>query len=132
MKNVLEYMEAALSRNPGKVLIADPAGALTCEEFLYRSRQIGSFLWAKLHDSGRPVAVYLDKTPACAAAMMGVVYSGCFYAVLDTAQPADRIRLIFDTLQPVAVLTDRDHMEDAKKNGVPILLMEDALQPPHR
>ncbi|MDD7388952.1 MAG: amino acid adenylation domain-containing protein [Lachnospiraceae bacterium] len=128
MKNVLEYMEAALSRNPEKILIADPDSSLTCKEFLHRSRQIGSFLCAELHAFRRPVAVYLDKTPACAAAMMGVVYSGCFYAVLDTAQPADRIRLIFDTLQPAAVLTDRAHQEKAEELGVPVLLLDDALQ----
>lgn len=128
MKNVLEYMEAALSGHPQKILISDPNGSLTCEEFLHQSRQIGSFLWSELHAFQKPVAVYLDKTPACAAAMMGVVYSGCFYAVLDTSQPADRIRLIFDTLKPAAVLTDRSHLDAAGKLDVPVILLEEALQ----
>lgn len=130
MKNVLDYIETALAKHPDRILISDPESRLTGQEFLHQSRQIGSFLWNRLHVYQKPVAVYLDKTPACASAMMGVVYSGNFYAVLDTAQPADRIRLILDTLQPAAILTDAAHQKEAEKLGVSLILLEDALQVP--
>ena len=126
MKNVLEYMETALSRNPQKVLIADSVSRLTCQEFQEQARQIGSFLIRKLHVFQQPVAVFLDKSPACAAAMMGVVYSGNFYTVLDASQPADRIQRIFSTLQPAAVLTDTTHLAAADELGVPVILLEEA------
>lgn len=121
-------MEAALLKHPKKILMADPAGTLSCEEFLHQARQAGSFLAETLHTWQNPVAVYMEKTPACAAAMMGIVYSGNFYVVLDTAQPADRIRKILDTLHPAAILTDSAHEQAAKKLQTPVVIFEEALQ----
>lgn len=61
--------------------------------------------------------------------MMGVVYSGNFYVVLDTAQPADRIQRILDTLRPATILTDRDHEEAVGTfaASLPVITMEEAL-----
>ena len=35
----------------------------------------------------RPVAFYLEKSVSAFAAMLGTVYAGCCYSVLDTRQP---------------------------------------------
>ena len=51
----------------------------------------------------------MEKTPACLAAMLGTVYGGDFYTVIDTKMPWDRIRKIFSVLKPAAIITDRDH-----------------------
>lgn len=41
-----------------------------------------------------PVAIYMDKSPALAEAMLGVLYSGNFYVVLDTQMPVERVHRI--------------------------------------
>ena len=41
---------------------------------------------------------YLDKEVECVESMLGVVYSGNFYTVLDSKSPKERIDLILNTL----------------------------------
>lgn len=42
--------------------------------------------------------------------MFGVLYSGNFYTVIDTKSPIARIKLILDTLEPIAVITDQKNL----------------------
>lgn len=105
MKNVLEWLEETSARVPDKVAVRDEGSALTFGQLEERAREVGTWV------SGRcaprtPVALYLEKSSACLAAMMGVVYAGCFYSVLDVRQPAERLSAIMDTLRPGVVLTD--------------------------
>ncbi len=39
--------------------------------------------------------------------MLGVVYSGNFYTILDTKSPAERIELILSTLEPEIIITSK-------------------------
>ena len=79
----------------------------------------------------------MEKTPACLAAMLGTVYGGDFYTVIDTKMPWDRIRKIFSVLKPSAIITDRDHEETVRealaserKDSPKILLYEKAMYVP--
>ena len=79
----------------------------------------------------------MEKTPACLAAMLGTVYGGDFYTVIDTKMPWDRIRKIFSVLKPAAIITDRDHEETVRealaserKDSPKILLYEKAMYVP--
>lgn len=108
MKNILEYLERSAGKWPEKTACADTDTSMSWSQLRETAARIGSLL-LKHHMTHRPVAVYMEKTPACLAAMLGTIYSGCFYTVIDTKMPWDRIRKIFSVLKPVAVLTDRDH-----------------------
>ena len=117
MKNILEFLEKDAARYPDKTAFSDSEEALTYSEALELSKRIGSCL-AQLGCRNKPVAVYLDKTARALTAMLGVVYSGNFYAMIDSEMPTDRIGRIFTTLQPFAVLTDEAHLDSAKELGV--------------
>ena len=70
-----------------------------------RARRIGSFL----HQAGfykKPVVVFMKKHPKTIVAFLGTIYSGCFYVPLDEEMPRHRIDLIFQTLQPGAIICD--------------------------
>lgn len=131
MKNILEYLERTAEQFGEHVAVADDTVQLTFSELKNKSQRIGSAL-SKLKTRNMPIAVYLDKTPACAAAFLGVVYSGNFYVVIDSFMPGERINKIFETLKPCAVLTDEQHKEKAKElkfNGE-IVIYEDAVRVP--
>lgn len=131
MKNILDYLEQTAERFGAHVAVADDTVQMTFSELKDKARQIGSAL-SELEMRNMPIAVYLDKTPACAAAFLGVVYSGNFYVVIDSFMPVERIRKIFETLKPGAVLTDEAHEEKAKELGFEgkIVLYEDAVETP--
>ena len=136
MKNILEYLEHSVSRRPEKTACADTDTSMTWRQLREASARIGSLL-LKHRLTHRPVAVYMEKTPACLATMLGTVYGGDFYTVIDTKMPWDRIRKIFSVLKPAAIITDRDHEETVRealaserKDSPKILLYEKAMYVP--
>lgn len=129
MKNILSYLEEACLKYPDNISIADDTSSLTYGQLLTNIRHVGSYV-AKKAATNQPIAVYMDKTPDCASAFLGVVASGNFYVILDTAMPVERINRIFETLKPAAVITDASHKKEAENfcfDGV-ILEYETAIQ----
>lgn len=112
MKNVLQLAETAALRTPNKTAFVDMHNSLTYQDLVCTAKRIGSFLYARL-GCGRPVAILLDKSVYAISAMLGIVYSGNFYTVIDTQMPADRIKKIFSTLKPAAIISDEKHARTA-------------------
>ena len=103
MKNILEMLEHSAERSPEKTVFADENKSVTYGEFLKTVQSIGS----KIAAAGvykAPVAVIAERSVENLAAMFGVLYAGCFYTVIDADMPAERIKAIFETLNPAAVL----------------------------
>lgn len=131
MKNILSYIEQAGERYPDHIALADETTAYSYQKFLLLAKRIGTRV-CHLGRRNRPVAVFMDKTPECAAAFFGVVYSGNFYVVLDSLMPTERINRIFETLHPAAVITDAAHREQADAfcfDGEILSFEEAAAQP---
>lgn len=131
MKNILEYLERTTDTCGEKIAVADQHEEISFHELSMYAKRIGSRI-SQLKYRNAPVAVLLDKTPRCAAAFLGVVYSGNFYVVIDSFMPADRINKIFKTLNPKALVTDYAHKELAENlwNPGEIIWLEDAVETP--
>ena len=128
MKNVLEYLEYNAVINSEKIAASDFDTAVTYSELFDVSKRIGSAL-SKLNAKNKPVALFLEKSVDLLSAMLGVVYSGNFYSVVDLEMPNDRKNKIFETLKPAALLTDKAHLEKAREidfNGE-VILLEDIV-----
>lgn len=104
--NVLEYLEESADRFPDKTAFLDEHDSMTFVQFRDAAMQVGSGLKQfGLHMD--PVVILMDaRHIPCLKAMMGVVYAGCFYIPLDPASPVERLRVIFDQLQPKVVIYD--------------------------
>ncbi|PSM42633.1 D-alanine--poly(phosphoribitol) ligase [Streptomyces dioscori] len=60
---------------------------------------------------GDRVAIWMDKTPRYAEAILGTLQAGCAYVPLDGGQPAARVEHILTDCEPVALFTDHRHLE---------------------
>nr|WP_225886509.1 amino acid adenylation domain-containing protein [Streptomyces canus] len=60
---------------------------------------------------GDRVAMWMDKQPRYAEAILGTLQAGCAYVPLDGGQPASRVRTILADCEPVALFTDLHHLE---------------------
>ena len=49
---------------------------------------------------------------------MGVLYTGNFYVPIDYSLPAERIQLIYDTLDPIAVIDARTNTGKAVEGAI--------------
>ena len=107
MTNLLQYLEASVTRVPEKIAFMDESCSLTFREVSRQARAVGSFL----HSEGyykQPVVVFMKKHPTTLAAFFGIMYSGCYYVPLDDEMPHHRIDLILKTLNPKAMVCDED------------------------
>ena len=105
LTNVLEYLEQTVTRLPDKVAFANEEMGLTFAQVYNQARAIGTHL----HNEGfykKPVVVFMKKHPKTIVAFLGTIYSGCFYVPLDEEMPRHRVELIFQTLNPGAIICD--------------------------
>ncbi len=126
MRNVLSWLEDSARRDPQHIAFEDELSTLTYGELMQRAREIGSFLQRSIQMQS-PVLVWMDKRPGCIAAMLGVVYAGCFYTPIDPSMPESRLQLIAGVLQPACVLCEARYLAAAKAvvGQVPVYAMED-------
>lgn len=109
IRNVLDYLEQSAEKYPDKIALRDEKEQLTYSEYVAEAKAIATYL-ASNETKGqrnRPVAVIIDRNIRSIVAFMGIVYSGNFYVPIDNTMPAERVELIYNTLEPVAVLDGR-------------------------
>ena len=138
MKNILEYLENAAAKYPGKTGFTDEQREAAFSEVMNNSKKIACALRNALSEEGidfgecpkRPVAIMLDRNIKCIEAMFSAGYAGCFYVVIDVDSPASRISAILETLKPEAVITDSSyaHMAETLFSEKPVIDFENAAQ----
>lgn len=82
-------------------------------------------------DPGKPVALLLSHDAPLIAAVLGTLYAGRIFAVLDPGFPAARNRSILENLDAGIVLADRAHAVEAAKLAGPTrrLMIDEAIGP---
>ena len=116
--NVLEYLEMSEKKFPNKVVFADQENQITYNNLMNKAKSIGSFISTTLnHKTKKPIAVFIDRNITSLISFFGIVYSGNFYVPIDTQMPLNRIELIFNTLQPQAVILLQKDIELLNKIG---------------
>lgn len=120
-RNILEYLEEAALRWPGRAAVASREETMTFGALRETARSVGTFLLA--HGHGRQsVAVLMERSPRALAAFLGVVSAGGCFAALDTEMPEERLKGILDTLKPGAILCEDNSREKAEglARGCPV------------
>lgn len=114
--NVLDWLEETAVRLPDKVAVEGVDSSLTFAGLRDRARRVGSWLLGEgLAQPRQAVAFYLEKSPLALAGMLGTVYAGCFYSVLDVRQPQTRLRTICEALHPCVIVADEKSLEAARE-----------------
>lgn len=120
-RNILEYLEEAALRWPGRAAVASWEETMTFGALRETARSVGTFLLAHGHER-QSVAVLMERSPRALASFLGVVYAGGCFAALDTEMPEERLKGILDTLKPGAILCEEDSREKAEglARGCPV------------
>ena len=82
MTNILDYLEMTAEKTSWKTGIDDGRVCMSWGELMELSRRIGT-AFSKRTQPGRPVVILMEKSAITLAAMIGAVYAGCFYTVID-------------------------------------------------
>ncbi|MCF0228511.1 MAG: amino acid adenylation domain-containing protein [Parasporobacterium sp.] len=110
--NVLQLLEKNASANSEKIALSDGTSSVTYGMYREQARRIGSYIIKNTSQTGscygsRPVAVLIDRNILSIITFMGVIYSGNFYVPVDASMPEERIKLIYQTLDPLMVIDAR-------------------------
>lgn len=117
MKNILEMLENSANLYPDKTAFKDNEKAITYKNLVINSQKIGTAL-GSLKCQNKPIAIYIDKSVAIIEAMTGVVYSGNFYTIIDCEMPIERIKKIFESLKPVAIISEKKYLQNTLQLGI--------------
>jgi len=104
-KNILEYLEETVQKQPGKTAYTDGTNALTFQEVFRQAQAVGTYLHLQNHQS-EPIVVFMKRSPQTVAAFFGCVYAGCFYIPLDEEMPKSRMELIIQKVDPKGLICD--------------------------
>ena len=112
-KTIIDMLEKTSTRFPNKTAFILGKDKITYSEFVEESKKLGTYL-AKTEKFKKPVAILLDKNIGCLISMIGTIYSGNYYIVLDSKSPVDRLQQIIDTLDNPIIITDEVNKKTAE------------------
>ena len=114
MKNILQMLENDAKTYPEKIAFEDINSALTYSELLQKSKELGSYIFS-MGIKNKPVVILLRQSVQTIVSMLGILYSGNFYCVLDYESPVERVQSIINTLEPELIITDKESVIKASK-----------------
>ncbi len=125
MNSVLDYLEESAERFPRKTAFADEKSSITFAELAASARAAGEIL-SGFRVLRRPVPVLMEKSVYTISVMMGVVYAGGFYVMLDAQQPRERISKILGLLDANVMVTSSGNLGYAKSLGFNGTILEES------
>lgn len=129
MNSVMEYLELSASKYPDKTAYKDIQESVTFAELQSRVHAIGTRI-AREGLRRKPVAVLMEKSTSMVVGILGTVCSGNFYCPIDVAMPVERMQMIFDILEPGALIVNQENAALLEKLRVhcQILSYEELMQ----
>ena len=108
---------------------------ITYSDFVKDAKLIGTNIIKNTTVEKQPIVIFIDKTINCLEAMMGVLYSGNFYTIIDTKSPEERAKNIIETLDSKIIIADNKNISKLKKyefieekDNTKILMFEELLE----
>lgn len=126
MYNALDYLEISAGKYPNKVAFADVEKEITYSQLVERAKKIGTALAGRF-ERNTPVPVFMEKGVDAISVFFGILYSGCFYVMLDLKQPKTRLDHILNTLEVNTIVSDEAFERDLNRlefDGTTLMLSE--------
>jgi amino acid adenylation domain-containing protein len=111
--NVIEYLNRSAKLFPEKIAVNDTQKFYTFAN-LQRVAQMFACKIIEKKIINSPVPVYMPKNGDTVMCFAAINYSGNFYVPIDVKSPDNRVKAIFDSLQPAIVLTNNDFCKKLK------------------
>ncbi len=105
--NLIEFFVETCRNHGEKIAVVDNNCQITFNELNFKSLSLAKELLKDCdYCMNRPVAVFMPKSIEAVVSDIAITYSGNAYMNLDVKNPAERLRNIFNTVKPVAVITN--------------------------
>ena len=113
--SILKWLDDSAKHYMNKTAIVDERGSITYGEYRKKSLAIArKVIEINQGSTKSPIVVYLEKGKEVLVSFLGIAYAGCFYSPIDTDMPRSRVDKILEILNPMVVITDKEHLENFK------------------
>ena len=119
-KSIIDIIEKNSNIFSKKEIFIDTKRRVNYKEFAENSKKIGTYLNKKINMTNIPILIFIDKTVNCLEAMIGTLYSGNFYTILDVKSPQNRIEAIIENLEAKTIITDIKNQKKLESLGLKI------------
>ena len=130
-KSIIDVINKKSKEIPEKEIFVDSKRRVTYKEFTENSKKIGTFVNHKINETNKPIVIFIDKTVNCLEAMIGTLYSGNFYTIIDVKSPKNRAESIIENLEAETVITDiknQKKLESLELNIKNVFVYEEMLK----
>jgi amino acid adenylation domain-containing protein len=124
-----QLISAQAARTPGAVAVIGEGSELTYRELEDRANGIAALLRSRGVGPDVRVGVYLERSPALVAALLGVHKAGGAYVPLDPTLPAERVNFILRDAGATVVLTEETLHQGGSVDPVIVSAARDSLPP---
>lgn len=114
--NILEYLESSAERFSNKIAFSDGMRELSFSDLCEKAKRVGSYLVGRGY-CRECIAIAMKKSVNAISAMLGVVYAGCYYVIIDAEMGEQRVNEILNKLRPRAVICEDEMSESDAENS---------------
>lgn len=107
-KNILQKFENVVKKYPDKIAFSDSKREISYKDILDESKRVATML-LRNEISNSPVGIFIDKSIECISGMIGSLYAGDYYTVIDVDMPVERIKSIVSSLDLKYLLTTKNN-----------------------
>lgn len=107
-KTLIQVFENTVNRNGEKIAVCLKDERVTYNELKRYAMSIATGLirYYETHNYKKTVVIAMEKSPMCLATILGVLYSGNSYTIVDVKSPFERVEKILNTLDTKIVMAD--------------------------
>jgi amino acid adenylation domain-containing protein len=126
---IQQWIEEQAAARPDALAIAAGAQSLSFGELNRQANQVAHFLRAQGVGTGVPVALWMERSPALIAAMVGVMKAGGAYVPIDPAYPAERVAHILADAGAPLLLTQERAVAELPEVAARVITVDGAAAP---
>ncbi len=106
--NVTQWLDETARVYENKAALVDENGQVTFGQWRKMAQAIAAKVLQIQPESGKPVAVYMEKSTGVLVCFAGIAYAGDFYSPIDVTMPSSRVQKILEILEPEIIITTRE------------------------
>ena len=110
-KNILEYFFKTVEGNQSKIAVLEGEKSISFGDLDQKAQVLACNIISKISISNKPVAVFLPKSIESVVADIAITYSCNIYMNIDIKSPQERLKNIFDLIEPAIVITNSTNLK---------------------
>lgn len=107
IRNIIEQLDYTSRIYPHHIAFAMQEQELSFSDLQQQSKAIATELLRNDSRKNEPIVVYMEKTPFCISAFLGIARSGNFYVPIDITMPIERIKAMLEVISDKIIVVDQ-------------------------